>query len=245
MKIALAQLDSEIGDILTNTAKHLEMIRIAADHQVNLIVFPELSLTSYAPELAQELAMTHKDPGLNVFKEVSQQHNITIGLGLPVRTEGLPVIGLLLFEPDGALNLYGKTHLHEDEFPFFSPGENYTGLVGGIEGLTLSVCYEISVEEHIAKAKGRGAQLYLASVAKTASGVAGAHDHMQQMAIDNQMTLLMANCVGSCEGQTAGGRSAIWNSEGAHLAELPAEQEGLLIYEVETGMLESVIFDES
>ena len=78
MKIALAQLDSAIGDISGNRTRHLEMVHMAASHQANLIVFPELSLTSYAPDLAEETAMTIRDPKLQVFSKASQQLKIRL-----------------------------------------------------------------------------------------------------------------------------------------------------------------------
>ena len=245
MKIALAQLNSATGAVEHNTAGHLKMIKLAAEYNANLIVFPELSITSYAPELAQELALSVDDPKLEVFMTKSKELGISIGLGLPVKTAGLPVIGLLIFEPNGAVNLYGKKHLHEDELPYFSAGTNYTGLVGGIDGLALSVCYEIAIEEHIAAAEARGAGFYLASVAKTVPDVAKAHEHIQQMAIDHDMVMLMSNCIGTCEGQVAGGRSAVWSKEGELLAELPGELEGILCYETTSGTLESIIFEPS
>ena len=46
-KIALAQIDSILGDVKKNLKHHLRVIDKAVRRQANLIVFPELSLTGY------------------------------------------------------------------------------------------------------------------------------------------------------------------------------------------------------
>jgi len=48
LKVAVAQIDSELGDLRGNTNKHLELIRRAADTGVEVLLFPELSLTGYS-----------------------------------------------------------------------------------------------------------------------------------------------------------------------------------------------------
>ncbi|RKZ17039.1 NAD+ synthetase, partial [bacterium] len=46
-KIALAQTDAKLGDVATNLQAHLEWIKSARAEAVDLLVFPELSLTGY------------------------------------------------------------------------------------------------------------------------------------------------------------------------------------------------------
>src|SRR5262245_53260102 len=56
-KIAAAQVPSVRGDIDANIAIHAAAMAAAARHGVTVLVFPELSLTGYEPDLAAELAM--------------------------------------------------------------------------------------------------------------------------------------------------------------------------------------------
>ena len=49
LRICMAQLNFKVADIAGNLKKTLEAIT-AAEHQADLIVFPELSITSYPPE---------------------------------------------------------------------------------------------------------------------------------------------------------------------------------------------------
>gem|GEM_PF-3743346 len=52
--------------------------------------------------------------------------------------------------------------------------------------------------EHAEKAFTDGAQIYLASIAKSAGGVAKAFKHYPNMAKQYAMTVAMSNCVGPC-----------------------------------------------
>ena len=47
VSIALAQINTHLGDVQANLEKHLELIQQAKSTGSQLIVFPELSLTGY------------------------------------------------------------------------------------------------------------------------------------------------------------------------------------------------------
>ena len=55
-RIAAAQVASARGDIVGNIAAHTAAIEVAAALGVSVLIFPELSLTGYEPDLATELA---------------------------------------------------------------------------------------------------------------------------------------------------------------------------------------------
>lgn len=47
MKIALAQINTKVGDLKNNKAKIIEYIKKAQSKKADLVVFPELTLTGY------------------------------------------------------------------------------------------------------------------------------------------------------------------------------------------------------
>lgn len=47
MRICAVQLRLASGDFATNSAKHLEFIKLASAHRADVVFFPELSLTGY------------------------------------------------------------------------------------------------------------------------------------------------------------------------------------------------------
>lgn len=56
-----------------------------------------------------------------------------------------------------------------------------------------------------------GADVYLASVAKSAAGVAQAYGHNPLIAQKHHVMIVMANCLGPCDDFIGAGRSAVWN----------------------------------
>ncbi|WP_460611580.1 nitrilase-related carbon-nitrogen hydrolase [Hymenobacter terrigena] len=50
LRIALAQINSTVGDIAGNTRLHLDWARQALDARAHVVVFPEMSLTGYPVE---------------------------------------------------------------------------------------------------------------------------------------------------------------------------------------------------
>lgn len=233
MKIALAQIRPEKGNIGQNIAAHLSWIELAAAYGVDAVFFPELSITGYEPELAQALACEWDDPRFDVFQSLSEQKRIAIGAGMPIRT-GLGIcIAMLIFQPQAARTHYAKQLLHSDELPYFVSGKGQVYLE--LKGHTLApaICYESLQENHIHTAAAAGSSLYLASVAKSQKGIDKAQAYFPEKARTYQMHILMCNAVGYCDNFMSAGQSAVWNAEGVRLAQLDSDQEGLLIYDWE------------
>ena len=58
IKVGLAQIYPKLGDLAYNLQAHLDYARQARKQQVDLLVFPELSLTGYqVQDLAPEVAI--------------------------------------------------------------------------------------------------------------------------------------------------------------------------------------------
>ncbi len=82
IKIALAQINTCLGDPVANLEKHLVYVRQAIQAGVNLLVFPELSLTGYA---LQDLVATvaHRprsdDPIFGPLLQASQEIDLVVG----------------------------------------------------------------------------------------------------------------------------------------------------------------------
>lgn len=230
MKICLAQTASIKGDIAANIFGHKRLIDKAVAQKADLIIFPELSLTGYEPKLAEGLAMNLNDTRLDPFQEISDAKNIIIGVGAPLKAEHGTYISLILFQPQQVRSSYSKQYLHEDEEPFFVCGPQASGVLNTEPLIALAICYEISIPEHAEGASQYGARIYIASVAKTVSGVEKANQRLSEIASEYGMTVLMSNCIGPCDGDTGGGKSAIWNEHGEMVEVLDDQEEGILIY---------------
>lgn len=97
----------------------------------------------------------------------------------------------------------------------------------------MAICYESLLPEHAAAAAGQGADLYLASVAKPAGGMARAVVHYPAMARAHGMFVLMVNSIGPSDTFVSVGQSAAWDDRGDLLAQMDEGSEGLVVLDTE------------
>jgi len=82
LKVGLAQMTPKLGDVETNLTLHLQIIEEAAEQGVELLVFPELSLTGYRlRDLAYSVALkpTAKDPIFSQLLDASRDMDLVVG----------------------------------------------------------------------------------------------------------------------------------------------------------------------
>ena len=72
IKLALAQINTKLGDLSSNLEKHLDQIEQAGDDGVDLLIFPELSLTGYILQDMVSTVVTHPDESDPVFAKLLQ-----------------------------------------------------------------------------------------------------------------------------------------------------------------------------
>jgi NAD+ synthase (glutamine-hydrolysing) len=82
LNLALAQINTKLGDVEANLQKHLDLAKQAKAQKADLLIFPELSLTGYA---LQDLAATvaHRPTGDDpVFKHLLEaSHDLDLAVG--------------------------------------------------------------------------------------------------------------------------------------------------------------------
>ena len=234
MKIGVAQTRPIKGNIRSNIKQHKKLIDLAVAHGADTIIFPELSITGYEPELAAFLATTPDDSRFDDFQNISNARQITIGIGVPTRASKGICITMNLFRPHQSRQTYSKKYLHQDEEPFFVSGQSTLSFIGEKSNAALAICYEISVAEHAENAFKHGAETYIASVAKSVKGMDKAMERLAEIAKKYTMYVLMANCVGYCDNFDCGGKTAVWNKQGFLLGQLNDTDEGILILNTDT-----------
>lgn len=234
MKICVAQTRPISGDVQRNIDNHLKFIDLAVSNGADTIIFPELSITGYEPELAKELATDQDDSRFDDFQQIADAKQVTIGVGVPVRNKTGISISMILFQPQKARQMYSKKYLHSDEEPFFVSGESSIALLGDKANVALAICYEISVPEHAENAFRSGAEIYIASVAKSVDGVEKAVKRLSEIANQYSMTVLMSNCIRHCDDFECGGKTSVWNNKGLLMAQLESMKEGIIIINTDT-----------
>ncbi|MAY71003.1 nitrilase-related carbon-nitrogen hydrolase [Halomonas litopenaei] len=80
LQVACAQINARLGDVEANLAHHLDVIHDARRRGVELLVFPELSLTGYGlgPRVL-EVAMPSEDPRLVQLAKAAAGMQVIVG----------------------------------------------------------------------------------------------------------------------------------------------------------------------
>jgi predicted amidohydrolase len=235
LRICAAQFEPDAGDVAANVRAHVALVELADSQGAGLILFPEMSLTGYEPRRAAELSMRADDSRLAVFDRLADARGLAIAVGLPLRVDTGTQIAMIIFRRATQRLVYAKRHLHADELPFFVPGgETLVFELGGTR-LAPAVCFESLQSDHADEVARLGADVYLASVAKSDAGIAQAWLHYPEVARRHRLPVIMANCVGPCDDFVAAGQSAIWNRRGEQLVRLGRGDRGLVMLDSDTG----------
>ena len=234
MKIAVAQTRPIKGDISANITAHKKLISLAISYKADTIFFPELSITGYEPELANEIATNHDDKKFDDLQEISNKNKITIGVGMPTKNKSGIKISMLIFQPGTPRQTYSKQQLHADELPYFVNGEKQIILTVGNKKIAPAICYESLQTGHSEIAHQLGAEIYVACVAKSQNGIDKALAHYPAVAKKFSMPVLMSNCVGYCDNFQSVGKTSVWTKKGNLVGQLDDKLEGILIFDTET-----------
>ena len=240
--IAAAQSASVPGDIARNVAHHLRFGSVAAEHGVQLLVFPELSLTGYELSLARTNVVRPDSPDLAPLRILAESARITIVVGAPMRGEhGVLHIGALALRPDGPVATYTKEYVHQSEGVVFTSGPGGPTLLVEQAKVALAICADASHPQHAARAAARGASVYAAGVMITEDAYARKTDLLRSYASEHRMAVLMANYSGVSGGEISAGKSSIWCEDGGQVAASPDNEEELVIAVKRDGKWEGAV----
>lgn len=128
-RVAIAQINTHLGDVKTNLEKHLDLISQAQASGADLIVFPELSLTGYClQDLAPSVAHhpVADDPLFAPLMQASRKIDMVVGF-VDEDTRHRFFIASAYLSAGNLLHVHHKTHLPTyglfDEGRFFAWGD--------------------------------------------------------------------------------------------------------------------------
>ncbi|HZY10260.1 MAG TPA: nitrilase-related carbon-nitrogen hydrolase, partial [Bacteroidota bacterium] len=143
--IALAQIDSILGDQTRNIKKHVEFIKRAKQGGADLVVFPELSLSGYSiKDMNWDVALRIKDTKL-LSPILKESNDISVILGC---VEESDVFGIhnsaVLIEKSKATTthrkIYPPTYGMFEELRYFSPGKTVNAFNSSVGRLGVLIC---------------------------------------------------------------------------------------------------------
>lgn len=258
MRIALAQMNPTVGDLLGNTRKILEFSARAKADGAELVVFPELSIPGYPPKDLL-LKAPFIDDNLQALQSIATKtQGIDVIVGYAERNTqaiGRPLHNAVALLRDGKiLSKHFKTLLPTydvfDESRYFEPGpaNERTNLVqlGDITA-GLSICEDLWNDEKmiprrlyhqnpIADLHAAGAQI-LINTSASPFGV-GKHDFRLQL-FGSQIKqfgrpLVYVNQVGGNDELVFDGNSVVFDARGNVIAQAKDFEEDLLIVDLQS-----------
>ena len=243
-RLALAQINTTVGDIPGNTAKILDYLERARQAHADLVAFPELAITGYPPE---DL----------VLRPAFLKDNLAAMERVVAASQGIAVlVGFVSVDPDTAnaaavgydgnlVDIYQKMYLPNygvfDEDRYFMRGNAcpvYTinGVKVGV-GICEDVWYSVGP---IAVQRDAGAEVIVNINGSPFH--AGKRIQRESMiatrAADNELFVAYLNAVGGQDELVFDGVSLIYDSAGDLVKRGPAFQEDLILADLD---IESVL----
>jgi predicted amidohydrolase len=234
-KIAAAQVASIRGELARNVRTHAAAIAAAAEQDVAVLVFAELSLMGYEPELASTHAISPTEARLDPIAEAAQRYGMHVIAGASLAGTSLiangakPALGAILFGPDGSRRTYAKMHLGGVEPNYFSAGAQPLVLDADGHSVGLSICADSAEPSHVERYARLGATIYSASVFLNTEWYATDIPRFARYAARHRLLVVMANHSASVGSYASVGQSAIWGPDGTLLAQAAGTEDALVI----------------
>jgi NAD+ synthase (glutamine-hydrolysing) len=239
MRLALAQINTVVGDLDGNRERILTRLEEAKDAGADLVLFPELAVTGYPPE---DLLLR---PGFvraaqRSLEEIARAaRGITALVGTPHFDRDL-YNGCAVCSGGEVKAVYRKRFLPNygvfDEDRYFAPGHDLFLLEHGDVLIGPTICEDVwqpgppATELALA-----GAQL-IANISASPFHVGKEREREQMLATrarDNVVFVAFVNAVGGQDELVFDGHSVVLDDNGEVLARAPGFEEALLVLDVE------------
>ena len=235
LRVALAQIDSTVGDINGNAAKIREGISRAHAAGAQLVVFPELSLTGYPPE--DLLLKTHflEATEAALGELASEVEGIVALVGYPERADDVYNAAAVLAD-GGVAAVYRKVYLPNysvfDEQRYFQSSDQ--GALIELNGVPigLTICEDIwEPGPPLTDEALSGARVIVNLSASPYHAGKGIEREamLVQRARDSNVAVVFCNLVGGQDELVFDGHSVVIDVDGEILARAPQFEEAFTV----------------
>ena len=253
VKIALAQINTKLGNVQDNLAKHLLLADQACEQGAELLVFPELSLTGYAlQDLVPEVACspTDKDPVFAPLLEASRNLDMIVGFVEEDARHRFYIAAAYLSQGK-TVHVHRKTYLPTyglfDEGRFFAAGDRIRAFDTRFGRVGIAICEEFWHASPPYLLWLDGADILLFTSASPGRGVSEENklesarwvEHINR-AYASLFTsfAIHTNRVGLEDGLHFWGGATIFDPNGRQIAQGPYHEEALTIAELDLNQLQ-------
>jgi NAD+ synthase (glutamine-hydrolysing) len=239
MRIALAQIDTTVGDLDGNRERILSRLSEAKEAGADIALFPELAVTGYPPEDLLLRPSFIQAANKSLAQIAREARGIVAFVGTPHLDRDL-YNACAVCASGEVKALYRKRFLPNygvfDEHRYFAPGRDLFLLEHGDALIGPTVCEDIwqpgppATELALA-----GAQL-IVNISASPFHVGKEREREQMLqtrARDNVCYVAFVNAVGAQDELVFDGHSVVLDDEGEVLARAPGFEETLLVVDIE------------
>ncbi len=239
MRLALAQMNSTVGDIAGNTAKVIDYVRRARADGADLVAFPELAVCGYPPEdlLLKPSFLRQCEAALHEIVSASQ--DILVVVGYPEAAEAVYNAAAVICDGN-VVGICRKERLPNygvfDEERYFRPGGPGPLFKLGDDVFAVNVCEDIWYPTGPASVQSAaGAELIVnINASPYHLGKSKERDRMLgTRASDSAAVLVYLNMVGGQDELVFDGQSTVYNQHGTAICRGTAFDEELIICDVD------------
>lgn len=239
MRLALAQINSIVGDLAGNRGRILERLSEARNRAADLVLFPELVVTGYPPEdlLLRPAFVRAAEESLHEIARATR--GIAALVGFPHFDRDLHNACAVCAEGE-VKAVYHKRFLPNygvfDEYRYFAPGQDLVLLEHGRTLIGPTVCEDVWQPGPPATDLSLAGAELLANISASPYHVGKEREREDMLvtrARDNVCFLAFCNAVGGQDELVFDGHSVVIDDEGRVLARAPGFEEALLVVDIE------------
>jgi beta-ureidopropionase len=240
-RVALAQLNSAIGDVSANLKRAQDVIQDAHKAGADVVLFPELYLQGYrADERFAETAIEVDGPVVAELVAMATEANLHIIMGTARGERTFPqnvYNAALLIGPKGLLGVYDKAHLATfrvyREGAFFARGRRIPTFDTDFGRIGIQICYDLDVPEVSRVLALQGAEINFVITAGTSGFREGWKKLLFVRSVENAMYSVFCNVAGTQKDSEFFGGSRIVGPSGEVVVTARDDVEDLVVGDVD------------
>ncbi|MCX6012807.1 MAG: NAD+ synthase [Chloroflexi bacterium] len=244
LRLGLAQINVVVGDLAGNSKKILDITSTAKEKGIDVLVFPELSLTGYPPE--DLLLKPHfiKENLRYLDKIVEDCHDTILIVGYIDHIENHLYNSAAVIYKGKIAGTYHKVLLPNygvfDEYRYFANGETCPVFTMFDTSVGISICEDIWYDNGPPFVQALNGALLLINISASPYhyGKTKTREAMlRKYAVSNSAAIAYCNLVGGQDELVFDGNSLILNSNGQILAKGQTFEEDLVIADIDTDII--------
>jgi predicted amidohydrolase len=254
IRIGLAQIDPRLGDVQANVCKHLAFIEEAGRQEVQILIFPELSLTGYfIKDLVSEVGLRANSALLAELGMAAARAGLDIVLGFVEESPRYTYFNAAAYFHGGRLHhihrkVYLPTYGLFDEQRYIGRGERIAAFDTPYLRSALLICEDMWHPSTVYVASQDGADLLICPSCSPGRGIAlretrlGSADSWERLCRTYAeffvSFVVYCNRVGFEDGVNFWGGSLVVAPDGTVLLSAPLFEEGLYTVSIDPKALQ-------